>query len=64
MRGVCSDKHCRFMTILDNVLNVNESAGGEELAGRPHSHRGGLLGGTGGGLKNGTMADFAVALQR
>jgi hypothetical protein len=51
------------MTILDNVLNVGEKAGGEERAGRPHPHPGGLLEGAGGGAKNGAAANFAEALQ-
>jgi hypothetical protein len=49
------------MVILDKVLTVSESAGGEERAGRPHPHPGGLLEGAGGGAKN-DVADFAKAL--
>ncbi len=36
--------------ILEKVLTVNESAEGEERAGRPHLHPGGLLEGGGGGI--------------
>jgi hypothetical protein len=43
MRSVCTDKRRRFMTILGNVLNVGESAEGEERVDRPHPHPGGLL---------------------
>jgi hypothetical protein len=32
-----------FLTILDNVLTVAESAGGEEQAGWPHHHPNDLL---------------------
>ncbi len=52
------------MTVLDNVLNVGEQAGGEERAGRPHPHPGSLLEGAVGGAKNGAAADFAEALRR
>jgi hypothetical protein len=35
---------CRgFVPISDNILTVSESAGGEEQAGHPQSHPGGLL---------------------
>ncbi len=37
------------VSILDNVLTVNESAGGEERAGRPHPLPGVPLEGAGGG---------------
>jgi hypothetical protein len=37
------DRH-GFLTILDNVLTVGESAGGEERAGRPEPQSGCLLG--------------------
>ncbi len=50
------------MTILDNVLNVGELAWGEERAGGPHPHPGGLLEGTERGAKNGTEADFSEVL--
>ncbi len=59
---VYNDKRCRFLTILDNILNVGEQAGGEERAGRPHPHPGGLLEGAEGDAKNGTVADFALAI--
>ncbi len=52
MQDVSNNKLCRFKTILDNLLNVGEPAGGEEGAGRPHSLAGGLLEGAGGGAKN------------
>jgi hypothetical protein len=43
-KGKQSWQHsCRFLTILDNVLIVCESAGGEEQAGWLHSHPGSLL---------------------
>jgi hypothetical protein len=48
--------------MLDNVLNV-EYAGGEERAGKPRPHLGGLLEGAGGGAKNGAAADFAETLR-
>jgi hypothetical protein len=65
VQGVLSDKSHRFLIILDNVLTVGESAGGEERADRPHPHPGGLLAveGEGGGAKNGAAANFAEALQ-
>ncbi len=40
-----------FLTILDNVLTIGESACGEELAGWPHPHLGGLMEVVGGGAK-------------
>jgi hypothetical protein len=56
--GICSDNPRGSFTILDNVLTVIESAGGEEQACRPHPHPGGLLEGAGGGggLHQGTPA--------
>jgi hypothetical protein len=64
MRGICSN-FCRgFFTILDNVLTVGHLAGGEEQAGRPHLHPGGLLEGAGGGARNNAEADFTEALRR
>ncbi len=60
MRGVCSDKLRHFLTVLYNVLNVCEQAGGEERAGWLHPHPGVLIeGAAGGGAKNGMAADFA-----
>ncbi len=41
------DRRC-FLTILDNVLTVGESAEGEEGAGWPHPHPRDLLEGAGG----------------
>jgi hypothetical protein len=63
-RDVYNDKRRHFLTILDNVLKVGEYTGGEERAGRPHPHPGGLLEGAGGGAKNGAAVDFAEALWR
>jgi hypothetical protein len=63
-RDVYNDKRCRFLTILDNVLNVGEQAGGEERAGRPHPHSGGLLEGAGRGAKKAATADFAEAIRQ
>jgi hypothetical protein len=37
------DGGCDSLTVLNNVLTVGEAAGGEERAGRLHSHSGGLL---------------------
>jgi hypothetical protein len=52
------DRH-GILTIFDNILTV-----GEQRADRSHPHPEGLLGGAGGGAKNGTAASFATALQR
>ncbi len=35
LKGVCSDVRCVFLTILENILTVGESAGGEEQAAWP-----------------------------
>ncbi len=43
MLGSHGNNRCHFLTILDNVLIVSESAGGEERAGRPHPHPRSLL---------------------
>ncbi len=43
VRGVHSDNHCCFLTILDNVLTVGKYSGGEAWVGRPHPHPGDLL---------------------
>ncbi len=59
-----NDKRRRFMTILDNVLNVPEQAGGEGQSGRPHPHPGGLLEGAEGECEKWPAADFAEALRR
>jgi hypothetical protein len=64
LQGVCSDFHRGFFTILDNVVTVGESAGGEEQAGWPHPHPGGLQEGAegvceklcGSGFCHGTLA--------
>ncbi len=42
-RGICSDKRYCFLTILDNVLTVDELAGREERTGHSHPHPGDLL---------------------
>jgi hypothetical protein len=39
MQGICNERPHHFMTILDNILNLDESAGGEEQAGWPHPHQ-------------------------
>ncbi len=39
--GDHSDDRCGFLTILDNVLTVGDSAGGEEWAGQPQPQPGG-----------------------
>jgi hypothetical protein len=40
MRGVQSDNHNCFLTVLDNVLTVGDMAGGQQCAGAPPSHPG------------------------
>jgi hypothetical protein len=56
---------CRgFFTILDNVLNGGEPAGGKERAAWPHPHPGNLLEGLGGGARNSAAADLANVLRR
>jgi hypothetical protein len=64
----CASGHahdCRdFLTILDNVLTVDKSAGSEERACRPHPPPGDRLEVAGRGAKNGVAADFAEALQQ
>jgi hypothetical protein len=42
-RGIRGDKRYCFLTILDNVLTVDESTGHEERTGHPHPHPGDLL---------------------
>jgi hypothetical protein len=64
VRGICSNKRYHFLTILDNVLTVGESAGIEEKAVEPYPHLGGLLEEVGGGVRNSMAADFAKALWR
>ncbi len=51
LQGVHSDFCCSLFTILDDVFTVGESARGEERAGQPHLHPGGLLEGVGGGCE-------------
>ncbi len=65
-RGGPGDDRCNFLIMLDNVLTVGVSAGGEEQSGRHHSHPGGggCLEGAEGGYKNGAAADFANVLRR
>jgi hypothetical protein len=39
MQGICNERPHHFMTILDNILNLGESAGGEEEpAGLTHTN--------------------------
>ncbi len=42
MQGARSNNRCRFLTILDEVLTTDETAGKEERAGQPHPHLGDL----------------------
>jgi hypothetical protein len=56
-----NDRH-GFLTILDSVVTVGESAGRKEQAGQTQPQLGGLLKGAGGGMKNGMAADFSEAL--
>ncbi len=51
VRGIHSDFLHGFFTILNKVLTVGESVGGEEQAAQPHPHPGGLLEGLGGGCE-------------
>jgi hypothetical protein len=62
--GNHSNDRLGFLTILDIVSTVGESAGGNERAGWPQPQLGGLPEGAGGVTKNGAAANFAVALQR
>lgn len=55
---------CVFLTILDNILAICDSAGGEEWTSEPHPHPGSLPEGAGGGVKKDTAAYFAKALWR
>ncbi len=50
-----------FLTILDKVLTVGESAGIDERASHPHFSPGGLDG-AGRSAKNGAAVNFAKAL--
>jgi hypothetical protein len=43
VQGGRSDGGRASLTVLDNILTLSEAAGGEERAGRPHSHSGGLM---------------------
>jgi hypothetical protein len=52
------------LTILDNILAICDSAGGEEWTSEPHPHPGSLPEGEGGGVKKDTAAYFAKALWR
>ncbi len=47
MQGSHSDGRRGSLAFLDNVIIVDKSAGGEEQAGRLHSHSGGLQEGMG-----------------
>ncbi len=64
MAGNHSDGRCSFLTILDNVLTICETAGGEKRAGRPQPQSGGFPKGAGWGAKNGAAANVAEALRR
>jgi hypothetical protein len=64
VQGIRSDDCCSSLTILDNVLTVGELSGGEERAGWPHPHSGGLLEGHKGGARNITVAKSAEVLQQ
>ncbi len=56
--GGRSNGGCDSLTILDKVLTVREAAGGEERAGRPHSHSGVLLKRLGWGTRNSMLVNF------
>jgi hypothetical protein len=43
---------CRFFTLLDSILTIGESAGGEEQSAWPHPHPGVFLERAGGGARN------------
>ncbi len=60
--GDLSDDCHGFLTILDNVLTVGESARGEKQADQPQPQSGGLPERAGWGTKNGTAANIAEAL--
>ncbi len=62
MRQSCHNC-CGFLTIFDNVLAVGKSTSGEERAGLPHPHPGGLIEGEREGVKNCGAADFIEAFQ-
>jgi hypothetical protein len=47
VRGGHGDHRRAFVTILDNILAVGESAGSEERSGQPHLHQGNLPEGVG-----------------
>jgi hypothetical protein len=53
-----------FFTIFDNVLTINELARGEEQAGQPQPHPGGLQEGTGEGERNHAATDYAKAFRQ
>ncbi len=59
MRGVRKNFHHAFLAILKNALSD-----GEERAGRPHPHPGGLLDRMGWGMRNLMATDFAKAFWR
>jgi hypothetical protein len=62
--GDLSDDRRGFLTILDYVPTVGESARGEKQADRPQLQSGGLSEGAGGGRENGAAANVAEALRR
>ncbi len=64
MRGSHGDDRRGFLTFLDNVLTVDESAGGEENAWWHHTNPGGLLEEVRGEYEKSSAAEFAKALQQ
>jgi hypothetical protein len=63
-RGDRGDDRHSLLTTLENVLNVNESADGDEGTGRPHPLPRDLLEAAEGGVRNFKAANFAEVLWR